>query len=81
MANPLKTLVKDYEWIHLSVGLIGHVSFLVGSVLFLPAFEPLKTLGVWLFIVGAGAMLIGYSGRALVDVYESHEKSERRRTE
>ncbi|MGJ3233095.1 MAG: YrhK family protein [Oceanicaulis sp.] len=79
MARPLEVLVRDYEWIHLSVGLIGHVSFLTGSILFLPAFEPLKTLGVWLFIIGASAMLIGYAGRALVDFYESHEGRERSR--
>lgn len=79
MANPIKTLVKDYEWIHLSVGLIGHISFLTGSILFLPAFEPYKTIGVWLFIVGAGAMLVGYSGRALVDFYKSHEQRKQNR--
>ena len=78
MARPFEILVKDYEWIHLSVGLIGHVSFLAGSVLFLPAFEPLKTLGVWLFILGAAAMLVGYAGRALVDVYKSRDQGRSR---
>ncbi len=73
MVRPLEIVVRDYEWIHLSVGLVGHVGFLVGSVLFLPALEQFKTIGVWLFIIGAGAMLIGYVGRALVDVYERRE--------
>ena len=43
---------------------------LVGSVLFLPAFEPWKTIGVWLFILGAGAMLVGALGQFFVNLGE-----------
>ena len=68
----LKTLVRDYEWIHVSLGLFGNLCFFVGSVLFLPALEPWKLTGVWLFIVGSFCMLVGAVGRALVDLWE-HE--------
>ncbi|MGR3464377.1 YrhK family protein [Limimaricola sp.] len=81
MSSPIQTLVKDYEWIHLSLGLFGNVAFLVGSVLFLPAFEghgltwawidvEWKTVGVWLFIVGAFFMFVGAFGNLLVKLYE-----------
>jgi len=46
----------------------------VGSVFILPTFEPLKTLGVWLFIVGAALMLIGTLGDLLVKVYEARAR-------
>ena len=68
MRNLLKTLVHDFGWVHLSVGLFGNAAFLVGSILFLPAFEPYKTIGVWLFIVGALLMLLGSIGNLLVDI-------------
>ena len=70
MSHPIKTLVQDYGWIHLSLGLFGNAAFFVGSILFLPSLEPWKTLGVWLFIVGAFFMLVGSLGRLLVDVWE-----------
>lgn len=68
MAGPIKLLVHEYGWVHMALGLLGNVAFFVGSILFLPAFEPLKTVGVWLFIIGAGFMLIGAVGRLLVDI-------------
>jgi hypothetical protein len=68
----LKKIVCEYEWIHLSMGLLGNLSFFLGSILFLPALEPWKLVGVWLFIVGAFFMLIGALGRALVDLWQ-HE--------
>ena len=70
MTNPIKILVRDYEWIHLTLGLLGHLSFFTGSILFLPALEAYKTVGVWLFIFGALFMLVGYIGRLLADVWE-----------
>lgn len=36
----LKTLVQEFGWIHSGIGLFGNVTFLAGSALFLPAFEP-----------------------------------------
>ncbi|MGK7296740.1 MAG: YrhK family protein [Candidatus Wenzhouxiangella sp. M2_3B_020] len=67
----LKTLVRDYEWIHVSLGLFGNLCFFVGSVLFLPALEQWKLTGVWLFIVGSFFMLVGAAGRALIDLWEA----------
>lgn len=70
MTQLTKTLVRDFGWIHLSLGLTGNIAFFVGSILFLPALEAYKTLGVWLFIVGAFLMTIGSLGNLLVDIYE-----------
>lgn len=68
MSNPIKTLVNDYGWIHLGLGLLGNTAFLVGSVLFLPAFETYRTLAVWLFIGGALLMWVGAVGHLLVNL-------------
>ncbi|AQZ53771.1 MULTISPECIES: YrhK family protein [Martelella] len=68
MNSPIRTLVREYGWIHLSLGLLGNIGFFVGSIFFLPSLEQYKTLGVWLFIVGSFFMLIGALGRLLVDV-------------
>lgn len=67
----LKRLVRDYSWIHLSLGVIGNVSFVVGSFTFLPWFAEYKTIGVWLFIVGASLMLIGALGQLLISVWKN----------
>lgn len=69
----LKVLVHDYSWIHLSLGLVGNLTFLVGSVLFLPRFTAYQTLGVWLFIAGAALMSVGSIGRLLVDILEEEQ--------
>ena len=71
MKSKLKTIVKDYGWIHLSLGLFGNAMFFAGSLLFLPAFEEYKTLGVWLFIFGSFFMLIGAVGSLLVGIYKT----------
>lgn len=76
ISNLVKTIVQDFGWIHLSLGLMGNTAFFVGSILFLPAFEPLKTLGVWLFIIGSFGMLVGAVGRLLVDLFERQEESD-----
>jgi hypothetical protein len=68
--NPVRALVQDYGWVHLGLGLIGNISFFIGSILFLPSLEPWKTLGVWLFILGAFLMMLGSLGRLLVDLWE-----------
>lgn len=64
-----KTLVQDYGWIHLSIGLLGNGLFFMGSILFLPQLEQHQTLGVWLFIIGSFFMLIGSLGRVLVSLW------------
>ena len=71
MRNPTRTLVQEYGWVHTGLGLLGNVSFFAGSIFFLPAFEPWKTTGVWLFIVGSFLMLIGALGNLLVKVWET----------
>lgn len=73
MRNALKVLVQDYRWIHLSLGLLGNITFFVGSVMFLPRLEQYKLFGVWLFIIGSFLMLLGSLGRLLVDIWEEEE--------
>ena len=68
--HPLRAFLKEYEWIHLTLGIIGNISFFVGSIFFL--YESLKQAGTWLFIIGSFGMLIGSLGNALVK-YE-HKK-------
>jgi hypothetical protein len=75
--NLLKIIVQEYGWVHLTIGLIGNLIFLVGSILFLPVFEPIKTFGVWLFILGAFLMSIGALGRLLVDLWNDPEAKAR----
>ncbi|KHK91084.1 YrhK family protein [Novosphingobium malaysiense] len=70
MPHPIRTLVNDFRWIHLAVGLSGNTLFFLGSILFLPAFEPWKTLAVWMFIVGSALMLFGSLGELLKQVLQ-----------
>jgi hypothetical protein len=70
MQSQVKVFVQNYGWVHQSLGLFGNLTFVAGSILFLPQMESYKTLGVWLFIVGSSSMLIGALGRFLVDVWE-----------
>ncbi|WP_296927566.1 YrhK family protein [Thiohalocapsa sp.] len=70
----IRVLVRDYGWIHLSLGLLGNVAFFVGSILFLPALEAFKVWGVWLFIAGSFLMMLGALGRLLVDVWKDTPK-------
>lgn len=79
MHKPLRVLVQEYRWVHLTLGLIGNITFLLGSVLFLPAFEAYRTLGTWLFIAGAFLMLVGSLGRAAVDLWEQQARRRERR--
>ncbi|NCP19758.1 MAG: hypothetical protein GW855_11440 [Erythrobacter sp.] len=73
MSGTLRLIVKDYGWIHTSIGLIGNVLFVIGSVLFLPSFSSLQTLGVWLFIVGSFLMMIGAAGQLGVKIVERRD--------
>jgi len=77
MSHPLKTLVQEYGWVHLLIGLIGNVTFVLGSILFLPVFEPIKVVGVWLFILGSTLMTIGALGRLLVDLWREAPQAKR----
>lgn len=70
LKDALQTLFQEYEWVHLSLGLLGNVLFFVGSVFFL--YESLKRLGIYAFIVGSFLMLVGSIGQAVVR-YESND--------
>jgi len=70
MNDMLRMIVHEYGWIHRGIGLFGNLAFVVGSVLFLPAFEPWKVAGVWLFIIGAALMFVGALGQFLVNRFE-----------
>jgi hypothetical protein len=66
----IKTIVQDYGWIHLSLGLAGNLMFVIGSVLFLPRFGAWQTTDVWLFIIGSALMMVRALGNLLVSLYE-----------
>ncbi|SDF49335.1 YrhK-like protein [Limimonas halophila] len=68
------TFLREYEWIHRGTGILGHLCFFVGSVFFL--WESLKLAGVWLFIVGAGGMLVDRVGSLIVHFERLHERGE-----
>lgn len=63
--HPLRLLAHEYKWIHTGLGLLGNLTFVVGSVMFL--YESTKHAGTWLFIVGSTGMLIGSIGDAFVE--------------
>jgi len=59
----LENFVDGYSWIHTSIGLIGNIYFVIGSVMFMsPAW---KQTAVWFFLTGSSGMLIGTLGNAL----------------
>ncbi|MFW6324428.1 MAG: YrhK family protein [Desulfovibrionales bacterium] len=62
--HPFREFIREYEWVHLGIGIFGNLCFFVGSIFFL--FEPLKTYGTWLFIIGAFGMLVGAVGSGSV---------------
>lgn len=70
----LQTIVRDYQYIHLGIGILGNGAFLVGSVLFFERFSEWHHTAVWLFVVGAAGMLIGALGKAAKELYEAAEK-------
>ncbi|MCQ0989840.1 YrhK family protein [Jiella marina] len=76
----IQTLVRDYSWIHLGIGLFGNFCFVVGSVLFFKTFESLYTLAVWLFVAGSTGMFLGSLGELAKSLYERHEKREQGRS-
>ena len=59
-----RALVHQYQWFHVTLGLIGNGTFVVGSVFFL--WESWQRAGTWLFIIGSVGMLIGSIGSAIV---------------
>jgi uncharacterized membrane protein len=67
------TLVQEYEHIHTTVGILGNVLFVVGSVLFFKEFDHYYTLAVWMFVIGSFCMLIGALGSGLGRLYKRRE--------
>lgn len=62
----LRAFFDEYQWIHITLGVIGNFTFFLGSILFFERFQAMKTVGVWLFVVGSLLMLVGAIGSALV---------------
>jgi YrhK-like protein len=62
--NAVQKVARDYESAHMALGIAGNAMFFVGSIFFL--FEPLKTAGVWLFIIGSFGMLVGSVGSKIL---------------
>lgn len=59
-------LVRNFPWLHLGLGLVGNMLFLVGSIMFF--FPGVKTAAIWGFVLGSAGMLIGSIGELLVRV-------------
>lgn len=57
-------LVNKYSWIHSSIGVLGGLLFVVGSVLFM--LDMSRAAGI-LFISGSTGMLIGNVGQIVAD--------------
>ncbi|WP_156842040.1 YrhK family protein [Novosphingobium aquimarinum] len=78
-SGTLKTLVRDFRWAHLGVGILGNLTFLVGSVLFLPSLSEWKTWGVILFIVGSALMFVGALGEFILKAFYPTSDGDRSR--
>jgi len=76
----IRTLVRDYEHIHTTIGISGNLLFVVGSVLFYTAFESYYTIAVSLFVVGSVCMLIGAVGNGLRRMEQRREDNARSHT-
>lgn len=59
--------INKFGWLHQGLGLVGALSFFVGSVFFLWK-DPLQLYGIWLFIIGSFGMLIGNIGTFLLSL-------------
>jgi YrhK-like protein len=61
----------DMPWVHLVIGLIGNLFFVLGSIMFL---YPASTrLGTWFFIVASWGLLIGVRGE-IATRYETRRR-------
>jgi hypothetical protein len=68
--------VKEYEWVHTSIGIIGNICFVTGSVLFL---SKSSGLPVYFFIAGSTGMLVGAVGSAIIGLERVRETRVHRR--
>ncbi|MBL28902.1 MAG: hypothetical protein CMM50_15275 [Rhodospirillaceae bacterium] len=64
MWNAMRFIAREYEWVHVGLGVLGNSAFVVGSILFF--WDSLQTAGIWLFVIGSAGMLVGSIGDALV---------------
>lgn len=62
--SALMLLIQEYDWVHWGLGLLGNITFFIGSILFLS--DDTETIGIWLFIIGSAGMLIGSIGKYIV---------------
>ncbi|GAA3223842.1 hypothetical protein GCM10017691_11240 [Pseudonocardia petroleophila] len=67
----LQHVATEFRRLHQGIGVLGGVTFFVGSILFLYD-GLLQHAAVWLFIVGSAGMLVGNVGSALI-TYERRE--------
>lgn len=64
------SVVRDFPWVHLGLGLLGNMLFVVGSVLFF--WGSTQTLAIWLFVVGSLGMFVGSLGELFVRIEKRH---------
>lgn len=62
----------DLPWVHLLIGLVGNLAFVVGSLFFLS--PALTRAGTWLFVVASWGLLVGVIGEIMVR-YESRRRA------
>ena len=74
--HDLSLVLKRFEWIHTTPGILGNTLFVAGSVFFL--YEHLNTEGTWLFIAGSFFMLIGALGSGILKIWRVEEQQEER---
>lgn len=66
--KPFYALVRHYQWVHRTLGLIGNTSFVIGSIFFF--WDFLMFAAIWLFVVGSAGMLVGSLGSAILKLEE-----------
>lgn len=59
----LVSFLHTFPWIHIGLGAIGHVGFVIGSIMFLLGISA----GVF-FVIGSIGMLIGSTGNLFVQI-------------
>ncbi len=59
-------LAHRFRSFHQGIGVLGGLTFFVGSIFFLYA-GAVQKAGVWLFIVGSAGMLIGNFGSVILN--------------
>ncbi len=64
-ARRFRQRVHHFRWLHQIIGVLGGLTFVVGSICFL--YEDVwRTVATWLFIIGSAGMFIGNLGNVVV---------------